>query len=645
MDKNRRVTKLIAWIGLILVLGVFAVDFHLDICDRDSFSWLDPYQYYQFAVDFVRGDRAYNEFELPSIFPFMMYPVVKFSNSIPAALWTNILFAAILAVAVTLLCREVKLSIPPFLVLLVILCCPLITGLSRELYLEFSLCAIVALAFGLWFKSDGFTRGGYGILFAVIFTIGLMMKMTFPLFFIGPLIGEFVLLACDKKRRQMIRLTAAVAGAAAAVILIELLFFPVSIQYYRTLGNTLFPIMKLLGPPRIFSADSITFYAVHLYKTMLMMLVPFLALPLLKIGTLTQCRHDEAARKDLVLWLWFLVPLVLLIFQPVKEPRHVAPCLIPAVLLIFRGLEQIKTKKHRIVLTGILIAVSLLQYAAITSHRVYCPYFLDTPVHIKQIERALAESDPLIKEQGISTDDFLARPLLQRSWKYTRNFVIDGFGPNTALALMYHLFPGVVYDMNLVNSSSGNRSDLPFRIFYDLNMLTSFNSYNHRCRWGGFYHTLDKAQILQNADLIIMNTAHSTIKPDSISQAAAVTGDLPGFSSAATVQGRDGPIVIFTNDTPSTTGYRQLYASKFLKRNTSLDYRELNTILFELFMTTTFRNGYGKYDSLLEDFPEGYVPGQEKRWIYWDAVYRDLYRPVQSMYDAYINSKRLNVKR
>ena len=60
----------LVWAGLFCLLFVFAIDFHFDIRQRDAFSWMDPQQYYGFAVSLVEGTRPYNDFEVASIFPF-----------------------------------------------------------------------------------------------------------------------------------------------------------------------------------------------------------------------------------------------------------------------------------------------------------------------------------------------------------------------------------------------------------------------------------------------------------------------------------------------------------------------------------------------------------------------------------------------
>ena len=92
----------LVWAGLFCLLFVFAIDFHFDIRQRDAFSWMDPQQYYGFAVSLVEGTRPYNDFEVASIFPFFVYPAVAIENSVASALWTNFVFALILVLGIHL---------------------------------------------------------------------------------------------------------------------------------------------------------------------------------------------------------------------------------------------------------------------------------------------------------------------------------------------------------------------------------------------------------------------------------------------------------------------------------------------------------------------------------------------------------------
>ena len=58
----------IAWFCFLLL-----VDFRSDVQNRDCFTWMDPQQYHGFAKDMISGVRPVDDFEVPSIFPFLLH--------------------------------------------------------------------------------------------------------------------------------------------------------------------------------------------------------------------------------------------------------------------------------------------------------------------------------------------------------------------------------------------------------------------------------------------------------------------------------------------------------------------------------------------------------------------------------------------
>jgi hypothetical protein len=617
MNHKTVVTRIVKWACLVLLLTLFAVDFHFDIRYRDAFSWMDPDQYYQFATRTAGGEWNLKDLFLPSIFPLFLYPVMVIKNSIPAALWANFFFIALLALAVRRLCRQTGIRAPAFLVVATIIASPLILGLSRELYVEISLTALIALNYILLFRTDHFTRRPASFAFAAMLGFGFMTKMTYPLFFIGPFAVETVRNLVNKRYRRFGELLIIFTAPLMIALALQTLILPYSVTYYRTLGNTVYPIMRLLGPPEVLSMDSLFFYYAHIWKTQLFILTPFLLLPVFYLKNLRRWLTRQAVSRDLVLWSWFLVPLTLLIFQPVKEPRHVAPCVVPAVLLIFRGIQQVSSLRFR---KGLLITILLLstgQYLAITSHTVYCPYFFDQPLPIKAIEEALFDTvnpDILLPDASFET--------IVKGWKFPLNLVIAGFDPNAALGIAYYLFPSVIYNLDGFPPETVGRSDIPYEKFRDLNMLTTFNIYNSRCRGTSYYRTLNRETVLKNADYIMVKFPPGTGKKTVFS----------GFDTVAEILCRNGTVVVLAANR-NTQPYRSLYIENYLDKKENIDSKELNTIHFELFMTSLLKGPAVDWTQLSNRFPKGFIPGKQRHWIYWDAAYHDLHRQVLTRYN------------
>ncbi|MDP7422738.1 MAG: hypothetical protein QGH40_12730 [bacterium] len=604
------------------MLGFFAVDFYFDIRARDSFSWIDPAQYYRKAIDFAAGDVSYRKLAVPTIYPFILSPATLLGTSIPAILWTNCLAAFLMAAGVHWIRRETKTATATPVILAAILSSPLLIGLSRELYMEFFLSAIVLLQYCLWFKSDHFSKPAPTVLFALLFCFGLMTKMTYPLFFIGPFVMETALLIVKRKyHRFFILLSVFVVPAIAAAGFIILLF-PSTLHYYLSFGNTTFPVMRLAGPLKVFSLESITFYFLHLGKSMLLLLTPFLVFPVAELFKRYRFEAKNDNVIDVVLWLWLLTPLVVLIFTPVKEPRHVAPCVVPAVMLIFRALERIFSERRHQVAVILILVCAVSQYLAATHHRIFSPYFFDRPVSIAEIEQAVFKA-----ASPISLPSDQATTKASRGWKFPRNFVATGFEANSALAIAYNLFPGVVFNLDLLpETNSGKRDEHPYDTFYDLYTLAIKNIHNRRCGWNHYFHTLDRAVIIKNADYIIIKA-----RPH-----GNVPSDFPEHTVTATIEASDGTVSILVPRTPVTIPYRILYGREFITRNRKLEHSEMSTIFFDMFAAALIRGDIAFLHELPRYFPPDFVPGSDGRNIYWIAAYKPIFDQAFAHYQNYI---------
>lgn len=596
-------------LGLLLV--AYSADFHFDVRGRDTFSWMDPWEYYTYACALYQGQVSAAELPLPSIFPYFQYPMIAVDSGIPASLWINVLFAGVLLVAIHVLSHQLELKTPSVVIGTVVLACPLLLGLSRELYVEFSLTAIVALQYVLWLECFERERSQWAIPFMLLLVFGQMTKMTYPLFFIAPFFLRATVLVRHKQWLSALSLVAMFALPVLFALLVEAHFFPTAFSYYLSLGFTTLPVMPLIGPRQVFSFDSVTYYSRHVGITMLAGVAAFLALPLLRTGRLRRCLDDVEARRDLLLWLWLVGPLVILILQPVKEPRHVAPCTVPAVLLVFRGIEGLGRARLRHAVLTMLLVVALAQYAAVTWGLVYCPYFLDHNVHVAEIDNAVLGS------RGVSGED---KHLSIRD-KYAQNVAIAGFEPNSALALAWYFHPGVVYDLDLP-ADDRRMFDTPLAEFEDLYTYTAFNIYNWRCRWPAYYQTLDREDVIWNADYIV-------VKGRSRGQAAR---EYPGHRVIGLERASDGPIVVLQNRRIATESYRTVYARRFLERNANLSDRELATIHKEMAMASYYRANRPSADLPPPAFPSDFLPGGPIRPIYFYGTYWALLPEFEKAY-------------
>ncbi len=442
---------------------LFSAVFHRDVKDRDAFSWMDPYQYYDFARAVLSGTEHFTEFELPSLFPFLLMPALAIEPSIPAVLWTNVAITVGLVACVHLLCRELEVRTPSALIALLTLSSPLLIGLSRTMYVEYALSVVVALALGLWIRllrtEDGFGSGmgNRGLAFAIVVGLGFMLKMTFPIFLVLPVGAVLIERLITRRMRDVRVILALTVLPVVGALALQAVFFPRSFVYYLSLGNNTLPIARLIGPPEWASWDSASFYLLEVGRTLLGLLTPFLVLAALTGSRrLKHLSLSELARPRAVLWLWLIGPLLILILPPVKEPRHMAPCVIPALLLAVLAIEEVRGMVWRRALLGMAGLAAVAQISLITTGRMETSYYLTGALRWQAIRQVMGAATGV----GLEPGSWNERRLLR--WSYQQNVAIDGFPANEALALAWQAFPGVVYDLDSFSEPQRLSDRIPY---------------------------------------------------------------------------------------------------------------------------------------------------------------------------------------
>jgi hypothetical protein len=554
---------------------------------------MDPYQYYGFALDLVNGVRAFNKFELPSIFPFFIVPFLKIKATISFALIANIVFIALVASAVYFICDYFEIKKWVYLIIICFLCSPLIIGLSHSLYPELALSALVAWQYVFWFKSDHFNSRKMTIAFILLFCIGMMTKSTYPVFFIGPCLVEVLYLAKKKAVIALFKLAAIFILPITTVILIQKFVFPDSFEYYTSGFYTHLPIMSLIGPSKISVIDSLSYYFANVWKTMLFLLTPFLIFPLV-----TKFKY----RKDLYLWTWFLISLMVLTIPQVKEPRHVAPALLPALLLIVLGISRIKQTALKICITSLLLLLSIIQFLLIIGHQLNVPYFIDRPSFYNEIVTLMVANENNKEIYSDSKGNFDLS-----HWKFTKNFVIAGYDPQMALSLTWNLSPGVVYDIDFTKDPHAKKSRYGFENFEDLYFIEAFNTYNRQCLYETTYESLDSAIIIENADFIIAGEKTSTSK---------LSGFYDRFDLLQQWKTDKGTVSLLQANNPVQNTYRTLYDRLYLSKG-RMNPETFSAIYFDLLLNASLQHNSSQIIGLQKELQPHLQSMVKPKNIYW----------------------------
>lgn len=534
------------------------------------------------------------------------------------------MFLIILCLAVHRLCRQLDINVPSPLVSAVILSSPLLIGLSRELYTEFALTAFTALAFALWFDSQERPSRWRMVLFGLVYGLGFMLKMTFPLFFIGPFIVLAVSLVKNRQYGLLGREFALFCVPVIVAVAVMCLVFKQSSAYYLDFGNTTVPIMKFIGPMGVFSVQSLFYYVSNIWKTMLFLLTPFLLLALVW----SRCRVVVTDWKAAVLWAWLIGPLVLLTLVEVKEPRHVAPCVVPAVLLLFKGISAIRPARARYAMTVVVLTVGITQYFLVKEHAVDAPYYLDRTSGAKEITETMVKADPRLEPHQASS--ILTNELYQYCWMRTKNIVLQGFDPNMALLLAWHFRPSVAYDLDQLKEQRRGSKDIAYDRFENLYFFTAFNLYNRRCLKRNYYHTLDANTVLTNADYLLICGGREDIGNNQV----------PGFHSAGTIITGGTTVQVLVANTPSVQSYRSIYAREFLSSNKTFPQEDYAAIYFDLTMDAFLRRDLPEVNRLLNEYPLERGLDGDMRKIYWIGEDTQLKDIIVDALRSYIAQKK-----
>ena len=611
MKASESPKRTLLWFGVLVAL--YAVDFYFDVRDRDLFSWMDPYQYFEFAVGVVNGSEAFDRFEIPSIFPFFVMPFVAVSQTVTAALWVNVLSLLVLLYAVHLLARELELETPAPLVALLVLSSPMLIGLSRSLYSEFALSAWMALAFATWLRMLRLGDRRSGVAYGATFAVAFMIKLTLPVFMILPVAGA--LLACAHQRdfaRARDLLVVAVLPIVIAVAIHIVVFAP-SLGYYMTVASTSLPFMFLMGPVEALSWASATYYLREIAESFVFLLTPFLVLaawrgwPTLRGQGIAGLASPRAA-----IWLWLLSPVVILVLHPLKEPRHVAASIVPAALLVVMGVESLSRGRARNLALGGALGLALVQYLAVTHGHLDVPYFMDRSMHYQDVRDRILTTDTREIYEGAP------EAVGRHHWNFNQNIAIAGFPANEALALTWQAFPGVTFDLDTLDDPSGRFEEVPFEQFEDLFFLSGINVYNRRCGWNRYQRTLDRDVVIANADILILNDEGNF----------NILERFPDHRHFASVAREGGMIHLMKAKRP-TQPYRVLYAREFLRRNPALEAREVKVVGVEILLSALLGWDTETERAVRLEFGLATDTPPPDRNIYWIGGYPDLIASVE----------------
>ncbi|MBP7830425.1 MAG: hypothetical protein KA248_10950 [Kiritimatiellae bacterium] len=608
-DRRPARARAVFYFGLLAVLAAHLL---LDIRSRDGFTWMDPEQYYEAASHLALGG-GFKDFAVASFYPLLLGAFLFVHDSIPWALGVHALWLAGLGIAFVLICRRRDLGEWAPAGLLVLMAGPAMFGLSRELYIEFPLTALVTLHYLAWLR-EGEKRNAFRL--GLLMAAGFAIKMTYPLFILGPILADAATARRRRNPRRLLWLAGIVVIPVLSVIAIAFLYFPGMFEYYSSIGNTRIPTMRLIGPPEAMSWAAAWFYPHQIAKSYL----GWAGLPILVLLAMARpFHHGRWDRERLGLWLGVLIPVGVFAWMPVREVRHLAPAIPALVLLAGHGFRDLVPLRQRARIGAAACLLAAVPYLAVTAGRVEAPYFLNRPMRLDQVSGALFSMTPDAARYWTRPD----RPDVDR-WRFTRSLLLSGFDPNEALAFAWSLAPGGTIDLDRHGQRPAALLPNGYQAFMDFFLLAAFNLYNRRCGWNHAYETLTREEALDAADALVLMASKGEEPPR-----------FEGFSPVDRVERYGGSAyVIYRPDRLPRKTFRRIYAEKYLARNPGASREELNAVWTDMRLEAVLRNGKADEEAMRALFPADFVLGGKVQPIYFLSAYPELMKVLSDSPDS-----------
>lgn len=245
---------------------------------------------------------------------------------------------------------------------------PLFYGLSRQFLVDYGLATMVVMWMYYLLCSRGFTATGTIVRLGILLGIGMLMKVSFPLFIAPPtIVAIWALLRADRDWRKALK----TLGALGCIFIIGALV--ASPWYVRNLRSVVDFALALglgkrflsQGSTDIFSWSVISFYFHLLVVCALSCYYAILLAALLPAWIISIWRkRSKGTSHSLALLAWAL-PFAVTTFAVTKDPRYTS-CMWPAVALFLARMIRVVFDRWRLypaVAVGLMI-VPTIAYAS-----------------------------------------------------------------------------------------------------------------------------------------------------------------------------------------------------------------------------------------------------------------------------------------
>ena len=275
----------------------------------------------------------------------------------------NLLFLLILFVAVFRIARRFATARAGLLAVYLAATMPMLYGLSRWFLVECGLMAIVAMAICALWESDDLANTGKVVAFGFLSGIGLLLKFSFPLYILAPL-----LFCALRGWRAGARFKTALAFTLPVIVL-AMPWYAVNFRSaLKTAVDTgsAETMAQFFGTADVHSLGIIAAYLGQIFNAGPVLY--FGALPILLILVYRKLSPD--ARAGLWLCALWASPILFLLVWPSREVRYAAP-LYPALAVALAVLIDSALghgRKWRYILATVLLALPLADMLQVSFH-------------------------------------------------------------------------------------------------------------------------------------------------------------------------------------------------------------------------------------------------------------------------------------
>jgi len=257
---------------------------------------------------------------------------------------------------------------------------PLIFGLSRTFLVEYGLITLVVVWLYYFLKSNCFESRNYSLILGFITGLGMLMKVTFPVYIIGPM-----LFLCIRKVIKLKNLPGVHIKNALITLIIGMLLagtwyfknFVYIVNYAYTSGYGKIAENYQIG--NIFSLKTIIEYWLWIINYGISTYMFLLIICLIAMWIIASLSKRSLFELEKEYWyflvIWFVVPFIVFTFGVNKDHRYIAPVCPPVALLISIGLNHIPLKKYKQFFLTTLLIFPVVNYLNIS--------FFSKPIHLE----------------------------------------------------------------------------------------------------------------------------------------------------------------------------------------------------------------------------------------------------------------------